>query len=81
MFKNYDAIAIFRIWGLFEAIRNLDTGRIVQKLKTELKISNATLWLFLWVKVLFWLKNAAFFQQNVDISKIKSALVLKGKGK
>ena len=43
MFKNYDAIAIFRIWGLFEAIRNLDTGRIVQKLKTELKISNATL--------------------------------------
>ena len=37
MFKNCDAIAIFRIWGLFEAIRNLDTGRIVQKLKTELK--------------------------------------------
>ena len=31
----------------------------------------------LWVKLLFLLKNANFLQKNADISKIKTALVLK----
>ena len=32
----------------------------------------------LWVKVLFLPKNADFLQKNADISKIRTALVLKG---
>ena len=40
-------------------------------------ISNTTLILLLWGKVLFWPKNADFFAKNDDISKIKRALVLK----
>ena len=42
------------------------------------KIFNTALTLLLWVKVLFLLKNADFLQNNVAISKIKRALILKG---
>ena len=36
-----------------------------QKLKTELKIINTALTLLLWVKVLFWPKNADFFPKKM----------------
>ena len=42
------------------------------------KISNTTLILLLWVKVLFLPKNSDFLQKNADISKIKGVWVLKG---
>ena len=45
--------------------------------KQNLKISTTALKPFLWVKVLFLLKNADFLQENADISKIKVVLVLK----
>ena len=34
--------------------------------------------LVLWVKVVFWPKNADFLQENTDINKINRALALKG---
>ena len=47
-------------------------------MKTDLKNLYTVLTLLLWVKVLFLWKNADFLQKNADISKIKTALVLKG---
>ena len=65
MLENCDLIAIFLIYGQFAAIRKLDSGQI-------------GFTLLLWVKVLFWPKNADFLQQKADIKKIKGSLVLKG---
>ena len=87
MSENYDVIVIFRIFGQFGAIRRPDSGHRVCKSyvfsnrnllsyknwKQNLKISNTALTLLLWVKVLFWTKNANFLQKNADISKIKGA--------
>ena len=47
--------------------------------KQNQNISNATLILFLWTKVLFLIKNADFLQKNAGISKIKAISLLKGK--
>ena len=41
--------------------------------KHNYKISNTALTLLLWVKVLFWTKNANFLQKDADITKIKGA--------
>ena len=49
----------------------------MQKLKTELKISNTALTLLLCVKVLFWPKTLIFGKKNADISKIKRVLEIK----
>ena len=82
MSTNCDVIVICRIYGQFEAIRNLDSGRIVCKTyifinsnllsykncKQSLKISNTALTLLFWVKVIYLSKNA-------DISKIEGFLV------
>ena len=73
-------------------MRKPDSGRIVCKTyiyinsnllsyknwKQKQKISNIALTLLLWLKVLFWPKNAEFLQKNAVISKIKRASVLKG---
>ena len=84
----------FLIWGQFGAIRKPDFGRIVCKTydlinsnllsyknwKQNQKISKTALTLLLWVKVLFLPKNADYCKKrNANISKIKRALVLKGK--
>ena len=45
--------------------------------KGNWKISNTTLTLLLWIKVLFWPKNAYFLQKDAYITKIKRFLVLK----
>ena len=72
MSENYDVIAIFSIYRQFGAIRKPDSGRIACKTyifinsnlpsyknwKQNYKIYNTTLTLLLWVKVLFWPKNA-----------------------
>ena len=76
--------AIFPIYGQFGAILKLDSRHIVCKLtfsqivpfyltKTEnrTKKSNTALTLWLWVEVLF-------LSKNIDISKNKTALELKG---
>ena len=65
MSENCDAIAFLTIYSQFGAIQKPDSWRIAFTL-------------LLWVKVLFWPKNADFLQQNADIKKIKRALVLKG---
>ena len=86
MLVNCDVIVIFPIYGQFGAIRKQDSGRIVCKTyifiksnllsyknwKQKSKISNAALTLLLWLKVLF-------LQKNADISKIKKALIPKGR--
>ena len=87
MSENYDVIVIFLIYDQFGAIRKPDSGRIVYKTyifinsnllsyknwKQNWKISNTALTILLWVKVLFWTKNAIFLQKNPDISKITGA--------
>ena len=92
MSKSCDVITIFPIYSQSEAIWKLDSGRIVCKTyifinsnllsyknwKQDWKISNTAPTLLLWVKVLFWPKNADFLQKYANISKIKGALVLKG---
>ena len=89
--ENCDVIAIFSIYGQFGAIRKPDPGCRVCKTyifinknllsyknwKQSKKISDAALTRLLWVKVLFWQKNADFLQKNANISKIKRALVLR----
>ena len=91
MSVNCDVTAIFSFHGQFGAIRKPDSGRIVCKTyifinsnlssyknsKQNWKTSNAALTILLWVKVLFWSKNADFLQKNADISKFKTPLVLK----
>ena len=78
MLINCDVIVIFPILYQFGAIREPDSRRIIckiyifiknnllflQKLDTELKISNTALTLLLWVKVLFLPKCADFFAKN-----------------
>ena len=89
--ENCDVIVIFPIYGQFAAIRKPDSGPTVSKLifsliitfylsKTEnrAKKSLIALAILLWVKVLFWPKNADFLQKNADISKIKKVLVIEG---
>ena len=49
----------------------------MQKLKTELKISDTALTLLLWVKVLF-LPTIAFLRKIAAISKIRRVLILEG---
>ena len=92
MLENCDVIVIFPIYAQFGAIRKSDSGRTACKTytfdsgnllsyknwKQNYKIFNTTLTLLLWVKVLFFPKNAEFLQKNADISKVKRALVLKG---
>ena len=92
MSENYDVIMIFRIFGQFGAIRRPDSGHRVCKSyafsntnllpyknwKQNQKISKTAFTLLLWVKVLFWTKNASFLQKNADISKIKEAKALTG---
>ena len=72
--ENCDVIAIFPIYGQFGAIWNPDSGRIVCKIyistnsnllsyknsKQSKKNFNKALTLLLWVRVLFWPKNAIF---------------------
>ena len=86
MAESCDVIAIFLIYGQVGAIWKPDSGRIVSKTyisinsnllsyknwKRNLESSNTAPTLLLWVKVLFWPKNADFFQNNADISKIKA---------
>ena len=91
MSENSDIIAIFPIYGQFGVIRKPDSGCIVSttfifinsnlyftKAENRTKVSLTALTLLLWVKVLFWPKNADFLQKkkNADISKIKKVLVL-----
>ena len=45
--------------------------------KQNLNISNTTIILLLWVKILFLPKNPDFLQENANISKIKGVLALK----
>ena len=92
MSGNCGIIVIFLIYVQFRAIRKLDSESIVFKTyifinsnflsykiwKQNYKISNTVLTLLLWVKVIFFPKNAVFFTKNADLSKIKRALVLKG---
>ena len=87
MSENCDVIVIFQISGQFGEVRRLDSRHRVCKgyvfsksnllyyknWKQNLKISNTALTLMLWVKVLFWAKNANFLQKKADISKIKGA--------
>ena len=82
----------FPIYGKFGAIRKVDSRHIVCKTyifinsnllsyknwKQNYNISNTTLTLLPWVKVLFLPKKAEFLPENADISKIKRVLVLKG---
>ena len=85
MTANCDVIVIFPINGQFETIRKSSSGRMVCKTyflinsnllsyknwKQNKKISNTSLILLLWVKVLLLTKKSA------DISKIRRVLVLK----
>ena len=87
MLENCDVIVILRIFRLFGAVRKPDSGHRVCKTlvfsnsnllsyknwKQNIKISNTALTLLLWVKVLFWTKNANFLQKIAEISKIKGA--------
>ena len=90
--ENRNVSVIFLIFGQFRAVWRPDFGNRVCKRnvfsdsnllsykewKQNYKISNTALTLLLWVKVLFWTKNANFLQKNADISKIKGALALRG---
>ena len=84
---------IFSIYHQFGAIWKLDSRGMVFKTyisinnillsyknwKQNLKISNTTLMLLLWKKVIFLPKSANFLQKkNAEISKTKEVLVLKG---
>ena len=76
--ENCDAIVTFPIYDQFGAIRKPDSGRIVSKTyifinsnllshknwKQNEKPSNTALTLLLWVKVLFWPKNADFLEKK-----------------
>ena len=64
MSENCNIIAIFWIYGQFGAIRKSDSGHIIYKIVINsnlLSYKNTALILLLWVKVLFWPKNADFF--------------------
>ena len=93
MLANCDVIVIFPTYGQFEAIRKPTSESMVFKTyifidsnllsyknwKQNQNISNTTLILLLWVKVLFLQKNTDFLKYwtNTDISKIKGVLLLK----
>ena len=93
MLANCDVIVIFPTYGQFEAIRKPTSESMVFKTyifidsnllsyknwKQNQNISNTTLILLLWVKVLFLQKNTDFLKywKNTDISKIKGVLLLK----
>ena len=93
MLANCDVIVIFPTYGQFEAIRKPTSESMVYKTyifidsnllsyknwKQNQNISNTTLILLLWVKVLFLQKNTDFLKywKNTDISKIKGVLLLK----
>ena len=79
MSENCDVIVVFRIFHQFGAVRRkiyvfINSNLLSYKnWKQNQKISNTALTLLLWVKVLFWTKNAIFLQKNADISKVKWA--------
>ena len=89
MSANCDVIVVLLIYGQFGAIRMPGSESIVSKSyifinsnllsyknwKQNEKISNIAFTLLLWVKVLFFQKNADFLQKKFN--KIKRALVLK----
>ena len=91
MSGSCDVIVIFPIYSQFGAIWMSDSRCIVCKTyifinsnllsyknwKQNWKSSNTALTLLLWVKVLFWPKNADFLQKYAYISKIKEALASK----
>ena len=93
MSTNCNVIVIFPSYGQFKSIWKPDCGCIVcsaylfinskllfqKKLETEIKsLFHTALTLLLWVNILFLPKKCWFFAKNVDISKIKKVLVLKG---
>ena len=91
MSRNCDVIVIFSFYDQFGAIRKPDSGCRVCKgyvfIKSNLlsyknwkhnyKSSKTAAILLLWVKVLFFPKNADFLKRNADISKSSRASVLK----
>ena len=94
MWGNCNVTAIFSIYRESGEIQIPDSGWIAFKIyvfinsnllsyknwKQNQKISKTALTLLLWVKVLFLPKNADYCKKrNANISKIKRALVLKGK--
>ena len=86
--KNYNVIVIFLIYGQFGASRKPDSEGIVYKIyifidsnllcyKNWKQTKTSLTQLLLWVKVLFWPKNAGFLQKNADTTKIKKTLNMK----
>ena len=76
---NFDVIIIWPIYGSFATIRKPLSYKTENRIKNSL---NGGFILLFWVKLLFLSQNADFLlkkRKQTEISKIKDALVLKGK--
>ena len=86
MLENCDVIVIYGFFAYLEQsgsrIPDTESAKLLfsvivtfclTKTENNIKISNTALTLLLWVKVLFWTKNANFLQKIAEISKIKGA--------
>ena len=84
--ENCDVIVIFQFLANLEQfggwISDTESEKVLLSVKVTFCLtktenrtnkSNTALTLLLWVKGLFWIKNANFLQKETDISKIKGA--------
>ena len=92
MLTEYDFIVIIPIYGQFGEFQKpysrdmicniyICTNNDLLSDKNWIKygqIPNTAFILLLWIKLLFFVRNADFVQGNAEISKIKDVLVLKG---